>query len=459
MRNLVVVAITAVLCLLSPLRPVIGVYGYYWFGLMRPDVLAWSGPNNYSFFIAVATLLSNFASILRNLAILFSNSICRNLILLVFVITLSVLAAVNPSLCYQPYWQFVRVMIMALIIPLVLTASQDLQWFFVVVAGSIGLLGAKYGLAGVLAGGAIYAAGYGGMMDDNNTMALAFAMAVPMCWFARLLVSWKPARLGLAAAGLLCMAAVVFTHSRGGVLSVATAILLITFASRRKLLAGLLLLSVSAGIAYLVWDSFTRRMSTLRDVEAEDSAKSRIILAQSSIRLWLDYPFLGVGFTENNERNLIFKYVPPEYAVEYAGKVIHNTYAQMLVDSGIFALLLYVWLLASTAFRCWRAGHRVAAEQGVEAAAIPYGVAVTLATYGVGATFLSRTAFDMFYVLLMIAAAWFEIQKKRVPVRVEVLPAAPAPVPPPDHVEAPDAPSGHVRFGLTRIRRPRAGGL
>jgi probable O-glycosylation ligase (exosortase A-associated) len=461
-RYLIVIATVVGICVLAPVRPVLGLYGYYWFAMMRPDVLSWAGPNRYSMLIAVVTLLSNVPGMLRNLPMLVLNSILRNLLLFFLAVTISVVVAVDPSLCFERYNQFLRVFLMALIVPLIVTTADQLRWFAVVVAGSLGLLGSKYGLWGLVRGGAVFNQGFGGMLSDNNTMALAFAMAVPLCWYARLLVPWKFARIGFIAAAVCNLAAVVFTHSRGGILASGVGLLVIVLSERRRVLAFLMLAGAAAGIAYMVWDSFGSRMSTLKDPEKEASARSRIELAKAAPKLWMDYPLFGVGFTETNEQRLIFKYVPPQYAVAYAGKVLHNNWLQILVDSGIFAFLLYVWLLLSTAARMWSAGRRLTKEGKTADAAIPLMIAVSLMIFAVGSTFLSRTIFDLFYVLLCTAAAWLEIAKKSGPAPQQIISAtasAALPLRPqsdssaPAAPNAPAAPAGRsLRGGLIRLR-------
>ncbi len=426
MRNILVMIICGLVCLLSPINPSLGIYGYYWFAIMRPDILSWSGPNNYSFAMAVASLLFNFPRVLPNLAILITNSLCRTLILLFIVISLSVVAAVDPSLSIPPYLQFIRIIIMALLIPLALSDRRKVEILIVVMAASIGLLAAKYGLAGVLHGGARYAEGYGGMMNDNNTMALAFSLAIPLCYFCRPLVASVWGRGILLLAAILSIGGVFFTHSRGGVLSVATALVFIAMKSKRKLLVFLLFAGIAGGTAFLIRDTFLKRMATIKTVgseEAESSAQSRLVLAVAAAKMWKDYPLLGVGFTETNEQRLISRYVPPEYSESYQNKVIHNTYMQMLADCGIFALILYVWLLFGAIVQMRRAARRAENAGDLVAAAAANAIMVSLITYAVGSTFLSRTSFDFFYVLAMTAAAYLNAESRTVDQSVPVLSA------------------------------------
>jgi len=413
MRDLILMGMTAVLCILSPLNQKFGLYGYFWFALMRPDILAWSGANRYSLFIAASALFSNMGRVLPNLPVLIRNPICRVTILLFLVITLSVPLAVKPELCYDPYSLFVRMLVMALLIPLAIREEKELQGLVLVVACSIGLLGGKMGFMGLIAGGARYAQGYGGMMSDNNSLALALAMAVPLCWYSRSMVTAPWAKLGLTLLSLCSVGAVVFTHSRGGALAVGTTLLLVAWRAKHRVLVGLMVVGFFVGAAYLVRESFLSRMATIAEANEEASAKSRIILASSAIKMWLDYPLFGVGFTESNERELISNYVPSEYKEEYKGKVIHNTYLQMLVDSGPLALLPYCWLLFGTIWRMEKFIVRSRRSGDMAAAAIPLAVQTALVTYAVGSTFLSRTSFDFFYILIMIAAAWLEIENGR----------------------------------------------
>ncbi|MBI4892554.1 MAG: putative O-glycosylation ligase, exosortase A system-associated [Acidobacteria bacterium] len=414
MRNMIVVVIVALVCLMAPFGPQLGLFGYYWFAIMRPDVLAWSGANNYSFYMAAVTILFALPRILQNLPVLITNSLCRALILFVVTVSLSVVFAVSMDICLPQYGMFLRIVIMALILPLVLVTRRHLELMMVVISASIGLLAAKYGLAGVIAGGARFMAGYGGMLSDNNTMALAFCLALPLCYFIRPVVSQPWMKMGLLACSFLSIGGVFFTHSRGGVVSVMVCLLLILLKSKRRVMMGLVLLGCTGGITYLVKDTLLKRMETVATVgssDAESSAQSRLVLSAAAIRMWMDYPLFGVGFTEKNEQALIGKYLQGEDKA-HAGKVIHNTYTQLLADTGIFALIIYLYLLFGTIMKMRAAGRR-ARQRGDDAAAgICDAILTALITYAVGSTFLSRTTFDFFYMLVMTAATYLTLEQR-----------------------------------------------
>ena len=104
------------------------------------------------------------------------------------------------------------------------------------IAFSIGFLGAKRGLIGLLRGGARYNDGPGGFMSDNNSFALVLNMILP------LLVAHRHGREAEAAAdrrrrvvAALCAVTVLFTFSRGGLLTLAAIAPLLVWRSRHRL--------------------------------------------------------------------------------------------------------------------------------------------------------------------------------------------------------------------------------
>ena len=150
--------------------------------------------------------------------------------------------------------------------------------------------------------------------------------------------------------------------------------------------------------------------STLTNPEEEASASSRLVLMRVSLQMAKDYPFLGVGYGKTNQQMLIANYLPPEVAEVYSAKVIHNTYLQMLVDSGVFALLIYIVLLMGTIFSLERT-IRKCRRTRPEFAAYAVMFQSLIITFVIGAMFLSRVEFDLYYFVLMTTAVLNELKK------------------------------------------------
>ena len=374
---------------------------------MRPDIMAWtSGTYLYSEAIAISTLVG----ILRHFGtalILFRQPIALGLLGLQVPIFLSAMSAVNPALSYDPYLLFVRMTLMVLLTPILIQTVQHLRQLLIVMAVSLGFLGGKFGLWGLIHGGVRYDSGYGGMLSDNNCLALGLAMAVPLCWYCRQMVQTSWVRLCYLLMVFFTTAAVVMTHSRGGALSLAVVFLCILFHSKRKVGLILLIAILIVPSIYLVRETYIARLKTLEDVDSDSSARSRMNHQLAAFKMWKDYPLLGVGFGSTNYVSLVEPYLGyPDI------HVVHNNYLQMLVDSGIFSFVIYVGLLFGTI--AWlESSARKTRRQTPGAEVYPYAIQAPLIAFAVGSLFLSRVSFDLVYMFLMCAASWWVVCSRR----------------------------------------------
>ena len=408
MRTELLIVIVGVLALTALVKPRIGLFGYVWFALMRPDILSWSaGIIPYSNVLATATLLGSLRYIL-DLRLLLANAMVRWFLLLQVLFLASVFCAVRPDLTYMEYNLFLRVTVMTLLIPLFVRTLGDMKILLAVLALSIGALGVKFGLWGLLQGGVRFNGGLGngGLISDNNCLALALAMAAPLCWYARGFFASRWIRLGLMGMLFSTIAAIVMTHSRGGALAFVAGFAPVVLRSQRKLGIVVLLVILSAPAVFLVRDSYFARLESIADYDTEVSAVSRIEYARAAVAMWKDHPLMGVGFGTTNFTRLVGNYLGRDDS-----HVAHNTYLQVLVDSGIFAFLNYCGLLFGALYGLQRSASRLRERlPGIEI--YPQMMQCALVAFAVGSTFLSRVNFDYWYMLLMAAAAWIPIERQ-----------------------------------------------
>ncbi len=408
MREILLIFFVAALSAAALIKPQVGLCGYIWFSIMRPDAWAWSSGLPYSMALAVATLAGSLRY-LPAVTALFKSPISVLLLVLQIPVLLSAVFAQDPSLCWEPLNLYARVIVMALLVAVLVRTKQQLHTTLLLISVFLGALGARFGLYGILNGGVQFSSGNAGFMSDNNDLALGLAMGVPLCWYSRALVRpvWAKAAFLLMLFGSI--AAIIMTHSRGAALSLAAVFALIAVNERRRMAVLLLLLLMAAPSIHLVRQTYLPRLATLEAPEEENSALLRLIYARGAVRMWLDHPFLGVGFGSRNQMLLWHKYMSE--ATRSEPQVIHNTYLQILVDSGFFALLIYAVLLLGTIIFLQKSAARAKWEHpGMEA--YPLALAASLAAFAVGCTFLSRVEFDLAYILLMCAASWQAIQKR-----------------------------------------------
>lgn len=404
MREILLQVLVLGICCVGLVRPRIGLYGYLWFSLMRPDVLAFANPSfGYSRYLAYATLAGSLRYI-PDALVVFTNPICRWLLALQIPIGLSVWLALNPSLALEPYSLYVRTILMVLLIPILVRTERELFRLLLVVTWSVGFLGLKYGMYGLLHGGVQYSAGYGNStMSGNNEMGMAFAMVVPLCWYSARLVVSRLARYALFTAAFASATATIMTYSRGAALALAGVLLIIVFQSRRKAAVLVLVGLMLAPTLYLVRNSYVERLATLKSPTEEASAKDRLVLAGAAIHMWRDHPIFGVGFGRLNFMEQSGHYlVDPE---DPQGLVVHNSYLQTLVDSGIFAALLYCGLLFGTSFWLWRS-IKITRNRHPGKESYPAALLGALMVFAIASTFGSRETLDFYFILLMMAAAW-----------------------------------------------------
>lgn len=418
MRQLLLHLVVLGVCALGLLNPLTGLYGYIWYSLMRPDVLAWSeGMFPHSMTLAIITLLGVWRFV-PNVQFWLKNPFVQLLLLLQVPILLSIAMAPVPMLAWEPYARFLRILAMCLIIPLYIQTENDFRRLVLLMVGCLMFIGVKYGAYGVRMGGVHLNDGYGGFMSDNNTLSMALVMMLPMGWYARSLVSQRWAQLVLLGGCFFTIVAIVMSHSRAAALTLGLVYLMIAARSKYKLLTLAVIVLLSFPAVYLVQDSFKARLKTLENPEEEGSAASRIEYAKAAVRLWQDYPVFGVGYGTQNWVRMSGNYLG--YA-NMKRHVVHNNYLQMLVDSGTPALLV---LLAQLWGGIWWLGRSARRMKilfpGENKEAYPIMLQVSLIAFSFCSLFASRTDYDYYYYLIMCCGCWWIVEKN------ELLPLAAA---------------------------------
>lgn len=168
------------------------------------------------------------------------------------------------------------------------------------------------------------------------------------------------ARITLGASVVAGSLAVVLTVSRGAVVALVAALLLVALRSSRMLTLALLVVLASAPL--WIPDYLKDRMmgtqtesETSDEVGLENSAQIRVDTWRAILKLVSEHPLDGVGFAG-------LGYVLPAAGAELGVEVKdspHNTYLRFLGEMGVLGLVLFMALL----WRCWtlaREGMRLA---------------------------------------------------------------------------------------------------
>jgi probable O-glycosylation ligase (exosortase A-associated) len=210
----------------------------------------------------------------------------------------------------------------------------------------------------------------------------------------------KLLKLAAAVVAVLCAVTVLFTFSRGGLLTLAAITPPIIWRSRHRAAMTLLIALGLGGFLLLTSDQFTQayveRAQTISDYQGDRSAQGRFDAWTTSWRVFLDYPVFGVG--PNNLEVVHRKYSPdPERF-----RVSHNAYLQILCECGLPALLLFVGAIGSAIWGLRRT-RRETRLPWVEVYA--HMMQISLLAYVVGSMFLSTAYSELLYQVIAMSVS------------------------------------------------------
>ncbi len=278
--------------------------------------------------------------------------------------------------------------------------------------------------------------GPGGKFRDSNDFALAMTMALPMLLCFRRAPSERWRRLALTLPIPFVLLAIVLTGSRGGFLALCSVGAGLALLGRRRWAKALAIPLAAA--AFLAWapSGYLQRMTTIRAYHLDSSARDRLSSWRVATRIARERPITGVG-----PGNFLAVY--PRYRTDpRAPHVAHNSFLQLLAESGLPAALLFAALLglavvqtAGTARRasalrdrCLRAPARYSAAwrrlrgswrpdrdraRRVDwIVALSQGLLLSLVAYLVGSQFLSRADMELVYLVTGIAGS-LAVQARR----------------------------------------------
>lgn len=199
------------------------------------------------------------------------------------------------------------------------------------------------GFFGIASGGF----GPGGIIGDENELALACNTAVPMAYFGAI-SSRGTRRLVYAGIGIVLLASIVISLSRGGFVGLVGIVGYIILISKHRFraIAGL---AVAAGIFYLAAPkTYVNEVLSIGQEasgEVEDGTGDiRLFLWQTAINMWKDHPVLGVG--AGNSRYNTGKYQAdwegPLYSgKDWSGTAIHSGVFELLSETGSAGVFFY----------------------------------------------------------------------------------------------------------------------
>ena len=376
--------------------PAIGGLMWVWVSVMNPHTQAWGFATHlpFAFIIAIATMLSLVMTREPKSLPLTPVSV----LLLLFVGWMNVTApfALLPEASWVQWNKVMKIMLMSFVIMMVIRTRRDIVRLIWVLVGSIGYYGVKGGIFTIRSGGTERVWGpEDTFIGDNNALALALIITIPLMYYLQQNTDKRWLRHGLSAAMLLSALAALGSYSRGGLLAIAAMGLFMWLKSDRKLVLGALLGAVAPLLLAFMPERWAERMDTINTYQDDVSAMGRLNAWRMAWNLARDR-FLGGGF-DVSDAAIFARYAPNPMDVHAA----HSIYFQVLGEHGFIGLLIYLALGVAT----WRtAGAIIRRTRGQPELRWAHGLATmsqaSLIGFAVGGAFLSLLYFDMPYYLM-----------------------------------------------------------
>ena len=237
MRSTLLLIVLAGFIPVSWIHPFIGVLVWSWLTFMNPHQVVWGLATELrlNLVISIVTVLGFLIS--RENKSLPSNLTVFLLFIFAFIWIISTQMAMAPELADDLLVRHLKTFALLLMVMFLANNRVRLHALVFVMVLSIGYFGVYGGIVGIITGGNSHFSGPpNSMIADNNHLALAIVVTLPLANYLRMYSKNKAVKFTLIAAMGLGVIAVLSTYSRGGFLGLMTMGALFWWKSKRKLL-------------------------------------------------------------------------------------------------------------------------------------------------------------------------------------------------------------------------------
>jgi len=306
---------------------------YLYFDLVRP-AFVWHFPKILAVILAIAWIMKA-EKVVRAQIVYF--------VLFVSILAIDIVIAENT---YDAVWitYGMLMLLIGICVPLINFTDtlpklrfvvNALLAFFLYIA-VYAILNAGFGPAGTAGG------------QDENYVAAAMNLAIPLAWFSFLAEKTKWKRVCFA--GLVCLyiLAIVVGHSRGGFVGLLCALGYSFLKSPKKGLAIPAAVAIAAFFLFVAGSAYWDDMSTITDT-SEGTADLRLEFWQVAISEFRAYPLTGVG--GGNFKWRMAEFQSPEQMEKFDRILVaevHSTYFQLLAEMGLAGCIVFGLILLRT---------------------------------------------------------------------------------------------------------------
>jgi probable O-glycosylation ligase (exosortase A-associated) len=396
MRDLALILTLAVLVPLSIPFPLVGLFAWEWLSLMNPHRLTW-GFAQQAPLVMIVALITMIGWVLSKER---GNLKMSTFLVLIGIfslwISITTLFAPVPEMTVPLWDRNIKTMIMIVMVLALVNTRVRIHGLVWVIVISLGYYGIKGGGFVILTGGNYIVFGPAdSMINDNNSLALALLITLPLMNYLRQHTANRWLRYALMGAMFLTFAGAIGSYSRGAIVALAAILGYLWLKSPAKIVTGPALVCVILVGIMAMPAKYMDRLNTMNNVMEDESFRGRLDAWEVAWETAKDHP-LGAGFDGPRQPVIWDKYLPDRPA-----RASHSIYFMVLGEHGFIGLGIYLLICAA----CWRNLQRVRKltagnEEQKWAYDLAFALQVSMVGFLVGGAALPMAYYDGFFTLL-----------------------------------------------------------
>jgi len=279
-----------------------------------------------------------------------------------------------------------------------------------VVALAFGFMMVKEGLIFLLTAGG-HKIDAIGTVGDNNGLALALLMTLPLLLYCAKYTADHWIRIGMYITAGLGVVTVIATYSRGGFVGMIVLGLMLLKGSKYKVRAVIAVAIVGALVLATAPDDYLARINTIKEASDDDSFSTRLVAWKINYMMALEHPILGNGLYaslvwDNWARHAsdatTFLFPSPLVMRTF---VAHSIYFQVLGDTGFTGFFLFINMLGTAMIMTLRTQRLARRDPSLEwSGELARALQISLVIYCVAGAALSLVYFELLYILLAMVS-------------------------------------------------------
>jgi probable O-glycosylation ligase (exosortase A-associated) len=256
--------------------------------------------------------------------------------------TINGFAAVDPGWSW-PYWSRTwKVFALGLFVVMLARNKVRLHALTWIIVVSLFYYGVKGGIFTIISGGGSHVYGPGNtIIGDNNQLALALLMTLPLANYLRTQSAKRWVSLMLLAGMAMTVIAILGTYSRGGFIGLAALSVAGWLRIRNKwsylAVTGVVLITS----LYFMPVRFYARLGSINSYGTDESFQGRVTAWHVAYNYARDHFPFGAGFYGPQLAQVFHTYFPNGYV-----RAAHSIYFQVLGEQGFVGLAIYLSILA-----------------------------------------------------------------------------------------------------------------